>query len=433
MFDTMTLTKIVGSFCGALLVFLLGNWVAESVYSMGGGHGDGHEGAYVIDTGAEEDTGDEEESVDFAALMAEADEGKGARVFGKCKACHKLEDGANATGPYLHGVVGREVDTAEGYSYSGALEAVAETWTIDNLNAFLEDPQGYAPGTKMTFAGLRKPEDRADVIHYLDLSDGDVTEYAQPAAAEGEAESAGTEEASATQDDAGAEAANAEGDAPDDEAAEATDEAATGAAADTAEADQDTQDTADETATAESDEDSGNDAAAAEDGEEAADTGADAAESEAEAAPGDDADAGAAGDAAASEEKTEADDAAQAGTETADAGGEASGFAAMVASADPGDGEKVFRKCRACHKVEEGVNGVGPSLHGVVGRDVASLDGYSYSDALTGIEGDWTEDKLSAYLTKPRDFAKGTKMTFAGLKKEEDRAAVISYLESVSQ
>ena len=168
MFDTMTLTKTVGALCGALLIFLLGGWVAEGLYHTGGGHGDGHEQAYVIDTG-EGDAEPEEEVVEvtFEEVFAEADPDDGSKVWGKCRACHKLEDGANSTGPYLLGVVGRDVGTAEGFGYSGSLSAVADVWTPENLNAFLENPKGYAPGTTMSFAGLRKLEDRANLIAYL--------------------------------------------------------------------------------------------------------------------------------------------------------------------------------------------------------------------------------------------------------------------------
>lgn len=167
MLDTMTLTKVVGGVCGALLVFLLGKWAAESLYSMeAGGHGEEHTAAYVIDTGG--DTGGEVVAeVPFAELLASADVAKGEKLFGKCRACHKLEDGANATGPYLHGVVGRPIDTAVGYSYSGALLQVGDVWSPEHLNTFLTKPKAAAPGTKMSFKGLPKAEDRANLIAYL--------------------------------------------------------------------------------------------------------------------------------------------------------------------------------------------------------------------------------------------------------------------------
>ncbi|MCA0918988.1 c-type cytochrome [Pseudooceanicola nanhaiensis] len=166
MFDTMTMTKVLGGFCGALLVFLLGKWAAEEMYTISGGHGAEHAQAYVIDTGSAEGGAAAAEGPAFEEVFASADAGAGARVFNKCKACHKI-DGSNATGPHLDGVVGRAIDSVDGFGYSGALEQVGETWTPENLNHFLENPKGAAPGTKMSFAGLPKVEDRANLIAYL--------------------------------------------------------------------------------------------------------------------------------------------------------------------------------------------------------------------------------------------------------------------------
>ena len=165
MIDTMTLTKVVGAACGSLLVFLLGGWVAQSLYATGSGH-EGGEQAYVIDTGVTE-AAPEEAGVPFAELLASADPAAGATVFNKCKACHKV-DGTDGTGPHMNGVVDRAKASVAGFSYSDALMGMAaDTWTPENLNGFLENPKGYAPGTKMSFAGLGKPEDRANVIAYL--------------------------------------------------------------------------------------------------------------------------------------------------------------------------------------------------------------------------------------------------------------------------
>ena len=186
MFDTMTLTKLLGGFCGALLVFLLGNWAAELIFH-GGGHGKGHGQAYVIDTGADEDAGaDKDEGPSLFEMMAAADVGKGEKVFGKCKACHKVEDGANSTGPHLYALVGREVGAVAGFNYSGALNEAADVWTPETLNGFLASPKKYAPGTSMAFSGLSKPKDRANVIAYLDQLDGDVYEMEAPAEAASE-------------------------------------------------------------------------------------------------------------------------------------------------------------------------------------------------------------------------------------------------------
>ena len=170
MFDTMTMTKILGAFCGALLVYLLGAWAAESLYHTGGGHGGEGEHAkqgYVIEIETADAGEAVEEGPSLEELLASADLGKGTKVFGKCKACHKLEDGANATGPHLFGIVDRAVGAADGFGYSGALVAVADVWTAENLDGFLESPKGFAPGTKMGFSGLKKPADRANLIAYL--------------------------------------------------------------------------------------------------------------------------------------------------------------------------------------------------------------------------------------------------------------------------
>ncbi|WP_353628581.1 c-type cytochrome (plasmid) [Sulfitobacter sp. TCYB15] len=107
--------------------------------------------------------------------------------------------------------------------------------------------------------------------------------------------------------------------------------------------------------------------------------------------------------------------------------------AEILAQGDPAAGEKVFRKCKACHTVEEdGPSRVGPNLYGIVGASVAAVDGFRYSGALTDHGDDWTPDRLAAFLANPRKAVPGTKMSFAGLRKPEDQADVIAYLASLS-
>lgn len=102
---------------------------------------------------------------------------------------------------------------------------------------------------------------------------------------------------------------------------------------------------------------------------------------------------------------------------------------AAFAEGDIAKGEKVFKKCKACHAVGEGAkNRVGPILNGVVGREAAMVEGYKYSKAMKAAGLTWDEETLTAYLTKPRKTVKGTKMAFAGLKKEADLENVIAYL-----
>jgi cytochrome c len=172
MFDTMTMTKAVGAVCGSLLVFLLLGWAGNSLFAIGGGEG-GHGGeglaqAYLIDTGESEATAEDAAAgPDFATLLASADAAAGEAVFKKCASCHKL-DGTDGVGPHLNGVVGRNHAAVGGFAYSEAMAALsAEPWSPEALNVFLENPKKSMPGTKMAFAGLPKPEDRANVIAYL--------------------------------------------------------------------------------------------------------------------------------------------------------------------------------------------------------------------------------------------------------------------------
>lgn len=167
MFDTMTMTKAIGGFCGTFLVFLLGGWAAEIIYHSDGGHGDHHEQAYVIPVESDGAAEEVEEGPSFEEVFAMADASAGEGAFRPCSSCHAL-DGTDGVGPHLNGVVDRAVGSVDGFGYSGALVAVAETWSPENLNAFLENPKGYAPGTAMAYNGMRKIEDRANLIAYLE-------------------------------------------------------------------------------------------------------------------------------------------------------------------------------------------------------------------------------------------------------------------------
>ena len=102
----------------------------------------------------------------------------------------------------------------------------------------------------------------------------------------------------------------------------------------------------------------------------------------------------------------------------------------VFAAADPAAGEKVFKKCAACHKVD-GSNGTGPHLNGVVGRARGSVEGFAYSEGMASIHDPWTPELIEVFLTNPKADVKGTKMGFAGLPKIEDRANVIAYLATL--
>ncbi|MCS6987791.1 MAG: cytochrome c family protein [Sphingomonadaceae bacterium] len=91
----------------------------------------------------------------------------GEKVFAQCRACHVTDKGVNRVGPSLHGIVGRKAGTVPGYNYSTANKNSGVTWTPEVLYVYLENPRKFMPGTKMAFAGLRNPQQRADVIAYL--------------------------------------------------------------------------------------------------------------------------------------------------------------------------------------------------------------------------------------------------------------------------
>jgi cytochrome c len=106
---------------------------------------------------------------------------------------------------------------------------------------------------------------------------------------------------------------------------------------------------------------------------------------------------------------------------------------AALADGDAEAGKKVFNKCKICHTLEAGVNKVGPSLAGIVGRPAAAVEGFKYSEAMTGSGLTWDAATIDQYLADPKGFVPGNKMAFVGLKKEEDRANVIAYLQSGGQ
>ena len=108
-------------------------------------------------------------------------------------------------------------------------------------------------------------------------------------------------------------------------------------------------------------------------------------------------------------------------------------IAALMAMGDIATGEKVFKKCAACHSiVKGGKNAIGPALYNVVGRKVGGVEDYKYSKALAAYDKEWTFEELNGFLKKPAKYIKGTKMAYAGLRKESDRASVIKYLNENS-
>tara|TARA_B100001989_G_C24423883_1_gene405461 strand:- start:309 stop:848 length:540 start_codon:yes stop_codon:yes gene_type:complete len=108
-------------------------------------------------------------------------------------------------------------------------------------------------------------------------------------------------------------------------------------------------------------------------------------------------------------------------------------ISALMALGTVAEGEKIFKKCAACHSINKGgKNNIGPALYNVVGRKIGGMDNYKYSKALAAYGKEWNFEELNGFLIKPAKWIKGTKMAYAGLRKEKDRASVIKYLNSNS-
>ena len=118
-----------------------------------------------------------------------------------------------------------------------------------------------------------------------------------------------------------------------------------------------------------------------------------------------------------------------ASTASAETSSEAGNIMALFASTSAAEGAKVFKKCAACHSIAEGgKNKIGPALWGVLGRQAGSLPDYKYSKAMAAYGKKWSFEEMNGFLIKPKDWIKGTKMSYAGLKSEKERAAVILYM-----
>ena len=162
---------------------------------------------YPIEGVEAEGEGSAEAAKPIEFYLASADVAKGEQVFKKCAACHNVDQGgANALGPNLWGVVGKPHGAHPGFAFTDALKSVPGNWDFKALDAWLANPKKYAPGTKMTFAGLSNPQDRADIIAFLNSHGSNLPLPAAPA----ETAEASPEKAAAEAEDAGAQKAENE-------------------------------------------------------------------------------------------------------------------------------------------------------------------------------------------------------------------------------
>ncbi len=332
MASSLEFNKIIGAVLLAGMVALVSGLLADHL--VGGSHeGGAPAGGEAVVASAPTPAAPIEPVL---PLLAAADVAAGQKIAQKCAQCHSFGKGEAAkVGPNLWGIVNNKHGHMEGYAYSKAIASIDKPWGYEELNHFIANPKAYAPGTKMTFAGLPKVEDRAEVIAWLrTLAD---TPAPLPDQAAIDAAKKEYEEAKAKPVAAAAPAAPA--------------------------------------------------------------------------AP-----------------------ATPAATQTAAAGSTAAPIAERLAKADLAAGQKAAQKCVACHSFDKGgPNKVGPNQWGILGSPHAHKEDYNYSKAMSALhDKPWTYEALDQFIAAPQATVPGTKMTFAGIKKPEERADVILYLRSLS-
>lgn len=171
--DSFEINKIIGAVLGALMLLFFVNLIGEAVFPFRHQLAKEHAGAPPSAAAPAETPAETKAEAAPAAPAAPAaltpgDAGNGAKVFKKCAACHSVDaaDG-HKIGPNLSGIIGRAVGKAEGFSYSPAMAGHGGAWDDAQLSAYLANPKQFIPGNKMAFAGLKKPQELADVIAYL--------------------------------------------------------------------------------------------------------------------------------------------------------------------------------------------------------------------------------------------------------------------------
>ena len=305
--DSTELNKIMAAFLTAGLVFGLGGVLGGKLIRSE--HPE--KPAFAIVSALPQGVSAAPRAVPIAALLAKADASKGGTDAAKlCGSCHSFDKGgATMVGPNLYDMIGAPIAQTAGYDFSSGLKARKGKWTFDDMDAWLRNPKGYAPGTKMAFAGINNDRQRANVIDYL------RTLSASPLALPPVPKEAPAASASGP------------------------------------------------------------------------------------AAP-------------------------PAGPP----------FPQLVGAADAKLGQAAAQRyCGACHSFDKGgPNMVGPDLYNVVDKPIGEADGYSFSAALKAKHAAWSYENLDAWLTDPKGWAPGTKMGFAGIPSEKQRAAVVAYLRSLS-
>jgi cytochrome c len=168
------INKIAAAILLAGLIAMVCGVVTEGLYH----EGDTKKRGYTVEGAATTETASaapaEEKPVEIAPYLAKADLKAGEQMLGRCTSCHTFEKGKpNGVGPNQYGLVGRKIASSEGFNYSEAMKTKGGVWDFQALSDFLTSPQKAVPGTRMAFAGLKKPEDRASLIAYINKNFSD--------------------------------------------------------------------------------------------------------------------------------------------------------------------------------------------------------------------------------------------------------------------
>jgi cytochrome c len=191
--DSFELNKVLGAILGTCLVLLSLNITAGALFSVHPPAKPGYEIAVVEQPGPGARPAPAAPEVPLPTRLASADIGRGENSAKKCAACHTFDKGGrNLVGPNLWGIVGRAKAAVAGFNYSAAMRNQKGNWTLEDLDAYIKTPQAMVPGTNMTFAGIARPSERADLLAYLNSKSDNPAPLPKAADAGQPAQQAGT-------------------------------------------------------------------------------------------------------------------------------------------------------------------------------------------------------------------------------------------------